>query len=175
MSTQPQTVPLQAIVSSSGMPLQDVISRINGAPAAMSACPVQRFRLRLGKHGLRPTRQRMLLGWLLFGRGHRHVSAEDLYEEATQARAHLSLATVYNTLRQFSEAGLIRQVPTGGGKAFFDTNAEEHHHYLAEGEDRMWDAPPDTMPLVGKPVAPEGYVVAGVDVIVRLRKIDAKP
>jgi Fur family transcriptional regulator, iron response regulator len=166
---------LQSIVSASGMDVQDALRRINGGPADLSGCPVQRFRVRLGKVGLRPTRQRMLLGWLLFGRGHRHVSAEDLYEEATRARAHLSLATVYNTLRQFSEAGLIRHVPTGGGKAFFDTNAAEHHHYLAEGEDRMWDAPAEAVPLAGQPVAPEGYEVAGVDVIVRLRKIGARP
>jgi Fur family iron response transcriptional regulator len=162
------------IVEHSGMPLQDAISRIKEGSREPSGCPVQSFRARLGKHGLRPTRQRMLLGWLLFGRGHRHVSAEELYDEATRARAHLSLATVYNTLRQFSEAGLIRQVPTGGGKAFFDTNPEEHHHYLAEGEDRMWDAPADAVPLAGKPVAPDGYEVAGVDVIVRLRKIEAR-
>jgi Fur family transcriptional regulator, iron response regulator len=168
-------VPFQSIVSGSGLDVQDAIRRINGNAGEVSGCPVQRFRARLGKHGLRPTRQRMLLGWLLFGQGHRHVSAEVLYEEATRARAQLSLATVYNTLRQFSEAGLIRQVPTGGGKAYFDTNAEEHHHYLAEGEDRMWDAPADAVPIAGKPVAPEGYEVAGVDVIVRLRKVSASP
>jgi Fur family iron response transcriptional regulator len=162
------------IVESSGIPLQDAISRINEGPRHPSGCPVQQFKARLGKHGLRPTRQRMLLGWLLFGKGHRHVSAEELYDEATRARAHLSLATVYNTLRQFSEVGLIRQVPTGGGKAFFDTNAEEHHHYLADGEDLMWDAPADAVPLAGKPVAPDGYEVLGVDVIVRVRKIEAR-
>jgi Fur family transcriptional regulator, iron response regulator len=164
---------LQAIITDSGMDVQAALHQINAGGRETPACPVQQFRARLGKHGLRPTRQRMLLGWLLFGKGHRHVSAEDLFEEATRAKAHLSLATVYNTLRQFSEAGLIRQVPTGGGKAFFDTNAQEHHHYLAEGEDLMWDAPPEAVPLAGKPVAPEGYEVAGVDVIVRLRKIGA--
>jgi Fur family iron response transcriptional regulator len=134
---------------------------------------VQGFRAQLGKVGLRPTRQRMLLGWLLFGKGHRHVSAEDLFEEVARAGAHMSLATVYNTLRQLSEVGLVRQVPTGGGKAYFDTNAEEHHHYLAEGEDRMWDAPAQAVQLSREPAAPEGYEVAGVDIIVRLRRIGA--
>jgi Fur family transcriptional regulator, iron response regulator len=137
----------------------------------VSGCPVQSFKARLHKVGLRPTRQRMLLGWLLFARGHRHISAEELFEEATRARAHLSLATVYNTLRQFSEASLIRQVPTGGGKAYFDTNVDEHHHYLAEGEGRMWDAPGEAVPLAGEPVAPPGYEVVGVDVIVRLKRL----
>jgi Fur family transcriptional regulator, iron response regulator len=139
--------------------------------APTTGCPVQSFKARLAKVGLRPTRQRILLGWLLFNRGHRHVSAEQLFEEATHARAHLSLATVYNTLRQFSEASLIRQVPTGGGKAYFDTNVDEHHHYLAEGEDRMWDAPGEAVPLAGDPVAPPGYEVVGVDVIVRLKRL----
>jgi Fur family transcriptional regulator, iron response regulator len=149
------------------------LKRLADREPAPSGCPVQSFKARLNKVGLRPTRQRMLLGWLLFGQGHRHVSAEELFEEATRARAHLSLATVYNTLRQFSEVELIRQVPTGGGKTYFDTNVDEHHHYLAEGEDRMWDAPGEAVPLAGDPVAPPGYEVVGVDVIVRLKRISA--
>jgi Fur family iron response transcriptional regulator len=132
---------------------------------------VQGIKVRLSAVGLRPTRQRILLGWLLFGQSHRHVSAEELFEEAARARAHLSLATVYNTLRQFSEAGLIRQVPTGGGKAYFDTNVAEHHHYLVEGEDLMWDAPGEAVPIAGNPVAPPGYTVVGVDVVVRLKRL----
>jgi Fur family transcriptional regulator, iron response regulator len=149
----------------------DALHKLANREPVVSGCPVQSFKARLNKVGLRPTRQRMLLGWLLFGQGHRHVSAEELFEEATRAKAHLSLATVYNTLRQFSEAALIRQVPTGGGKAYFDTNVDEHHHYLAEGEDRMWDAPGEAVPLAGDPVAPPGYEVVGVDVIVRLKRL----
>lgn len=149
------------------------LQRMDRSENPPAGCVVQSVKARLQKAGLRPTRQRMLLGWLLFGKGHRHVSAEGLYDEATRAKAHLSLATVYNTLRQFSEADLIRQVPTGGGKAYFDTNTDEHHHYLADGEGRMWDAPGTAVPLVGDPVAPPGYEVVGVDVIVRVRKLEA--
>jgi Fur family iron response transcriptional regulator len=116
-----------------------------------------------------------MLGWLLFGQGHRHVAAEDLFEEARRARVHLSLATVYNTLRQFSEASLIRQVLTEGGKAYFDTNVDEHHHYMVEGEDGMWDAPSDAVPLAGNVTAPPGFEVAGVDVVVRLRRVAVQP
>jgi Fur family iron response transcriptional regulator len=116
-----------------------------------------------------------MLGWLLFGQGHRHVAAEELFEEARRARVHLSLATVYNTLRQFSEASLIRQVLTEGGKAYFDTNVDEHHHYMVEGEDQMWDAPPDAVPIAGNVIAPPGFEVAGVDVVVRLRRISVQP
>jgi Fur family transcriptional regulator, iron response regulator len=151
----------------------DALQRMAAGHHPRSGCAIQNLKARLNAAGLRPTRQRMLLGWLLFGAGHRHVSAEDLFEEATRARAHLSMATVYNTLRQFSEAALIRQVPTGGGKAYFDTNVDEHHHYLAEGEGRMWDAPGEAVPLAGDPVAPPGYEVVGVDVIVRLKRVAA--
>ncbi len=147
------------------------LQRLDQSENPPAGCVVQTVKARLQKAGLRPTRQRTLLGWLLFGQGHRHVSAEGLYEEATRAKAHLSLATVYNTLRQFSEADLIRQVPTGGGKAYFDTNTDEHHHYLADGEGRMWDAPGTAVPLAGDPVAPPGYEVVGVDVIVRVRRL----
>jgi Fur family transcriptional regulator, iron response regulator len=150
----------------------DALARMASGEKPLPGCPVQSLKARLHGVGLRPTRQRILLGWLLFSKGHRHVSAEELYDEATRARAHLSLATVYNTLRQFSEAQLIRQVPSGGGKAFFDTNVDEHHHYLAEGEDRMWDAPNQAVTLAGEPVAPPGYAVVGVDVIVRLKRLD---
>jgi Fur family transcriptional regulator, iron response regulator len=150
----------------------EALARLAAADKPAPGCPVQSLKASLHKVGLRPTRQRILLGWLLFSKGHRHVSAEGLYDEAARARAHLSLATVYNTLRQFSEAGLIRHVPSGGGKAYFDTNVDEHHHYIAEGEDRMWDAPEQAVTLAGEPVAPPGYAVVGVDVIVRLRRLD---
>ena len=141
-------------------------------PAAVNGCPVNAIRTKLREAGLRPTRQRMMLGWMLFARGHRHVSAEALYEEATRARAHLSLATVYNTLRQFSDANLIRQVPTGAGKAYFDTNTDEHHHYLVDGEETMLDVPGEDIVLAAPPKAPPGYEVTGVDVIVRLRRVE---
>jgi Fur family transcriptional regulator, iron response regulator len=162
---------LMALAGNTQTGLYEALKRMASDRELRSGCPVQSLKARLNKAGLRPTRQRMLLGWLLFASGHRHVSAEDLFEEATRARAHLSLATVYNTLRQFSEADLIRQVPTGGGKAYFDTNVDEHCHYLVEGEDQMWDAPGEAVPLVGDPVAPPGYEVVGVDVVVRLKRV----
>lgn len=146
------------------------LDRIDNA-AVLSGCPVNAIRAKLRGVGLRPTRQRMMLGWMLFAKGHRHVSAEALYEEATRSRAHLSLATVYNTLRQFSDANLIRQVPTGAGKAYFDTNTDEHHHYLVDGEETMLDVPGEDIALASLPKAPPGFAIAGVDVIVRLRRL----
>ena len=91
--------------------------------------------------GLRPTRQRMALGWLLFGKGDRHLTAEMLYEEATRAKVPVSLATIYNTLHQFTEVGLLRQVAVDGSKAYFDTNASAHHHFFIEGADELVDIP----------------------------------
>lgn len=160
-----------APVSEQPTVIKDALQRLADRKPAPTGCPVQHIRKRLVASGLRPTRQRIMLGWLLFGQGHRHVAAEDLFEEARRAKVHLSLATVYNTLRQFSEAALIRQVLTEGGKAYFDTNLAEHHHYMVEGEDQMWDAPVEAVPLAGDVIAPPGFEVAGVDVVVRLRRI----
>ena len=83
----------------------------------------------------------MSLGWLLFGKGDRHITAEILFDEAMRSRMPVSLATVYNTLHQFTEAGLLRQLAVDGSKAYFDTNPTEHHHFFIEGEDALVDVP----------------------------------
>ncbi len=148
-------------------------------PAAMVAKPAERSELTgcpwhdvkamLRQVGLRPTRQRMSLGWLLFGKGDRHLTAEMLYEEASRAKVPVSLATIYNTLHQFTEVGLLRQVAVDGSKAYFDTNVSAHHHFFIEGKDQLLDIPGADV-IVGKtPVPPEGYEVARIDVIVRVK------
>lgn len=134
-------------------------------------CPVNELRERLRAKGLRPTRQRILLGWMLFGKGHRHITAEALFEEAKRADGALSLATVYNTLNQFTEFGLLRQVVVGAGKAYFDTNTGDHHHFAVEGEDTMFDVPAGALTVTGSPSAPPGFAVIGVEVVVRLKRI----
>src|SRR4029078_3647282 len=79
------------------------------------------------------------------------------------------LATIYNTLHQFTEVGLLRQVAVDGSKAYFDTNATAHNHFFVEGEDEALDIP-DAEVVIGKaPTPPEGYEIARVDVVVRLR------
>ena len=144
------------------------------APAAdrsdLTGCPWHDVKSMLRQVGLRPTRQRMALGWILFGKGDRHLTAEMLYEEATRAKVPVSLATIYNTLHQFTEVGLLRQVAVDGSKAYFDTNATAHHHFFVEGEDELLDIPGAEV-IVGKtPTPPEGYEIARVDVVVRLRR-----
>ena len=137
---------------------------------ARPGCPVSQVRDRLRKAGLRPTRQRICLGWLLFGRGDRHVTADRLFEEAQNARVPVSLATVYNTLKQFTEARLVRQIAAEGRKTYFDTDLTDHHHFFLEGDKELVDAPGGLMRLAESPLVPEGYEIERVDVIVRLRK-----
>ena len=121
---------------------------------------------------LRPTRQRLALAKLLFDRGDRHVTAEQLHGEALAAEMRVSLATVYNTLHQFTEVGLLRQVAVDGSKTYFDTNATEHHHFFVEGEHELLDIPGTAVMLDKMPEPPEGYEIARVDVVVRLRRKD---
>jgi Fur family iron response transcriptional regulator len=138
--------------------------------AALTGCPWHDVKAMLKEVGLRPTRQRMELGWLMFGKGDRHITAEMLYEEANKAKAPVSLATVYNTLHQFTDVGLLRQVAVEGSKTYFDTNASQHHHFFVEDENALFDIP-DADVFVGRPpIPPEGYEIARIDVVVRLRR-----
>lgn len=120
--------------------------------------------------GLRPTRQRIALGRLLYARGDRHVTAEILHEEAMRARVPVSLATVYNTLHQFTEVNLLRELAIDGSKTWFDTNVTEHHHFLIEDDNRLLDIPGADVTVAAMPEIPEGMEVARVDVVVRLRR-----
>jgi Fur family iron response transcriptional regulator len=119
--------------------------------------------------GLRPTRQRLVLGELLFLNGHRHVTAETLYDEAIAGDARLSLATVYNTLNQFTEAGLLRRIAADGTKSFFDTDTTVHPHFYLEGEDVLVDISQDLV-FEKFPEALPGHEIARLDVIVHIRK-----
>ena len=123
---------------------------------------------RLKGVGLRPTRQRLALLRLLQGGGDRHLTAEDLHEEARAAGIKVSLATVYNTLHQFTEAGLLREVVVEAGRSYFDTNTSAHHHFLHEDTGALIDIAPDLVRVGELPPAPEGTAIARVDVIVRL-------
>ena len=162
--TQPRT-----LVFSSAVPSLER-SEATARRAALNGCPWHDVKAMLREVGLRPTRQRMSLGWILFGKGGRHITAEMLYDEASKAKVPVSLATVYNTLHQFTEVGLLRQVAVDGSKTYFDTNASEHHHFFVEGESNLLDIPDADM-VVGKmPTAPEGYEITRIDVVVRLRR-----
>ncbi len=119
--------------------------------------------------GLKPTRQRLALGELLFAGEDRHVSCESLFEEARASGAELSLATVYNTLHQFRHAGLLREVHLDAERRWFDTNVGEHHHFYVEETGALMDIPADSVAITALPAPPRGFAIEGVDVVVRVR------
>ena len=125
----------------------------------------------LGKAGLRPTRQRVTLAALLMGDGQdRHVTAEGLFEAASASEAGVSLATVYNTLRAFCEAGVLREITVDGAKSYFDTDLHDHPHYFWEDSSELSDAPREALDIRSLPDAPDGAELVAVDVILRLRR-----
>ena len=125
----------------------------------------------LREAGLRPTRQRLVLGGLLFGGEDRHVTAEQLHAEVALLGEHVSLATVYNTLHQFKRAGLVRELAMDGSKAYFDTNTSNHSHFMLEPNGGLMDIPGDTIQVSGVPQPPDGMKITHIDVVVRLAKI----
>jgi Fur family transcriptional regulator, iron response regulator len=144
--------------------------RVEQPAGRRTGCPFHDVREMLREVGLRPTRQRLALGWLLFAKGDRHITAESLHEEALRARFPVSLATVYNTLHQFTEVSLLREVAVDGSKTYFDTNASDHHHFYVEGQNELLDIPGAEVMVDRMPTPPEGFEVARVDVVVRLRR-----
>ncbi len=140
------------------------------AVPSLAGCPVHDLKERLRDVGLRPTRQRVALGWLLFGRGDRHLSAETLFDEAQRARVPVSLATIYNTLNQFTQVGLLREIAMDGSRTYFDTNTSHHHHFFVEGGDGLVDIPEQDIAVTNLPIPPEGMEISRVEVVVRLRK-----
>lgn len=148
----------------------EVGARRDAPTDGRNGCPWHDVQALLRQVKLRPTRQRMALGWLLFAKGGRHLTAEMLYEEASRAKIAVSLATIYNTLHQFTNAGLLREVTVNGSKTYFDTNVSDHHHFFIENEHNLIDIP-IADEIIGKlPEIPEGYEVSRVDVVVRLRR-----
>lgn len=132
--------------------------------------PDERAGLWLAGAGLRPTRQRMALAELLIGDGHnRHVTAESLFDAAQVGGASVSLATVYNTLRSFTEVGLMNEITVDGTRSYFDTNVSEHAHFHFD-DGRVTDASNTPMRMSNLPDVPDGYEIAKIDVVIRLRE-----
>ena len=127
---------------------------------------------RLRAAGLRPTRQRLALARLLFDGGDRHVTAEILHREALDASIRVSLATVYNTLHQFTAAGLMREIVVDSQRSYFDTNISDHHHFFFESSGQLKDIPGEQVVLARLPDPPKGTQVKRVDVVVRIDDTD---
>lgn len=125
----------------------------------------------LARGGLRPTRQRLALAELLVGDGmDRHVTAEGLYAAAASAGEKVSLATVYNTLRAFCEAGLLNEIVVDGSRGYFDTRMDDHPHFYWEDSHSLTDAPAADLVITALPEAPAGTTISRVDVVIRLKR-----
>jgi Fur family transcriptional regulator, iron response regulator len=122
----------------------------------------------LKRAGLRPTRQRLALAGLLFDGIDRHVTAEQLHGEAQAAAIKVSLATIYNTLHQFTEVGLLREVVVEPGRSYFDTNTADHHHFYCDSDGRLEDIPGHSVSLASLPTPPDGMSISRVEVIIRI-------
>ena len=133
-----------------------------------STRPYKKVLDRLRAAGLRPTRQRLALARLLFEGGDRHVTAEILHGEARAASIRVSLATVYNTLHQFTAADLLREIVVDSQRSYFDTNMSDHHHFFNEKTNQLMDIPGDEIVVAQMPPPPPGTVVKRVDIVVRL-------
>jgi Fur family iron response transcriptional regulator len=132
---------------------------------------LERGKTWLARADLRPTRQRLTLASLLVGDGqNRHVTAEGLHDAVMAAGDRVSLATVYNTLKAFCDAGLMQEVTVDGSRSYFDTRMDDHPHFHFEDSGRLVDAPAGELHIDALPDVPEGYEIAKLDVVIRLRK-----
>ena len=152
--------------------LSDTVTGMHRSPSGPHRLPAEPTLADVAKvlraAGLRPTRQRVALAHLLFAGGDRHITAEALHEEALARKVPVSLATVYNTLHQFTGAGLLREVAVEGAKAYFDTNTSNHYHFFCEHSGKLMDIATGAIRIEGLPEAPEGTTISRVDVLVRL-------
>ncbi len=123
---------------------------------------------RLKMAGLRPTRQRLALAKLLFDGGERHVTAEQLHSEALNQGVRVSLATVYNTLHQFTTADFLREIIVDSGRSYFDTNTTDHHHFFFEDTRELKDIAKEAVSFANLPKPPKGTEVKCVDVVIRV-------
>lgn len=127
-------------------------------------------RQRLRNAGLRPTRQRLALAELLCSMGGRHLTAEQLHGDAQAHGISVSLATVYNTLHQFTRAGLLRELVVDAGRSYFDTNTSPHHHFFIEATNTLQDVPEDCVTVSALPPPPEDMTVSSIDIIIRVKE-----
>jgi Fur family iron response transcriptional regulator len=147
------------------------IKRYEWRDAEMTPQALERGTKWLAQADLRPTRQRLSLATLLVGDGQdRHVTAEGLHASSLSTGDKVSLATVYNTLRAFCDAGLMQEVTVDGTRSYFDTRMDDHPHFYWEDDGTLTDAPASDLQIRALPKAPDGFEVVKVDVVIRLRR-----
>lgn len=137
--------------------------------------PIQRITEKLRGMGIRPTRQRVALASLLFTDRDRHVTAEILHGEAVKQRINVSLATVYNTLNQFTRHGILREVHLDSDVCWFDTNTSPHHHFIFDSSGKVCDIDPDSLRIEGMPALPEGHHIHHIELVIHLASTEELP
>lgn len=153
-------------------PMEIVSSRM--CALCTRSCVTLELGSRLRDAGLRPTRQRLELAKLLFADGDRHFTADMLHDDAVRRSIPVSLATVYNTLQQFTQSGLVRRLAMDGQKTWFDTNVSHHHHLFNEDENEIVDVPDGYLAISELPPVPEGMEISRIEVVVRMRRAAPK-
>lgn len=148
------------------LPARPRVSSGRGSPG----CPLAQARDRLRRAGLKPTAQRCAIAWLITASPPRHLTPETLYGEALAARVSVSMSSIYNIVRQFAEKGLLRERVLTGGFTVFDTDVSDHHHFVVEATGEVLNVPWTEVPVADLPSPPDGYEVAAVELVVRLRK-----
>ena len=135
--------------------------------------PLSTYNMALRKieeSGIIPTKQRRVLAKILFEKGNRHISAENLFDEVKKEDRKISMATIYNTLKQFTNLGLIREIVVDKNKSLYDTNNKPHYHLYIEDEGKVHDIPTDNINL-NLPSVPACLNLHNIDVIVRVRSL----
>lgn len=152
---------------------RDPMEIVNSRMCALCtrSCATRELGSKLRSAGLRPTRQRLELAKLLFGEGDRHFTADMLHEDAVRRNIPVSLATVYNTLQQFTHSGLVRRLAMDGQKTWFDTNVSHHHHLFNEDDNEIVDVPDGYLAISDLPPVPEGMEISRIEVVVRLKRV----
>ena len=128
---------------------------------------------KLEKNGIRATKQRRVLAKLIFDKGKRHISAENLFDEVKKEERKISMATVYNTLKQFTSLGLIREIVVDQNKSLYCNNNKSHYHLYIEDEGKVIDIPTKNIDL-NIPSIPACLQLHNIDVIVRIRTLKDK-
>ena len=123
--------------------------------------------------GIRPTKQRRVLAKILFEKGNRHLSADELFHDVKKEDRKISMATVYNTLKQFTSLGLVREVVVDQNKSLYCTNHKSHYHLYIEDEGKIIDIPTKNIDL-NIPSIPACLQLHNIDVIVRIRTLKDK-
>ncbi|MEA2079787.1 MAG: Fur family transcriptional regulator [Pseudomonadota bacterium] len=137
-------------------------------PTVMPGLDEEEAAQRLRDYDILPTQQRVQIARLLLTRD-QHLSADQVLELVNATGNRVSKATVYNTLGLFARQGILREVNVDPSRVFYDTNNSRHHHFYNIDTGELSDIDLSKIPVEQLPEAPEGSLIDGVEVIIRVR------